>query len=66
MTNLLTRRCVAAIFRVTPKTIDNWCARGILSYEAYLCGKRFDPEKIEAFRRGRSFNSSHNQHPQTS
>jgi len=63
MTNLLKLKDVAAIFQVTTKTIDNWCRGGILNYEAYPCGKRFDPDKIEAFRRSRSFGESHSQHP---
>ena len=66
MTNLLKLRDVAAIFQVTPKTIDNWCIRGILSYESYPCGKRFDPDKIDAFRRSRSFDGSHNHSLETS
>jgi len=66
MTKLFTRKEVAGLFHVSLPTIDHWCKNGILPYEIYPCGKRFDPEKIEAFRRGRSFNSSHNQHPQTS
>jgi len=57
MVSLLRRRDVAAIFQVTPKTIDNWCKNGILEYEVYPCGKRFDPNKIETFRHARSFGS---------
>jgi DNA-binding transcriptional MerR regulator len=63
MTRLLTRKEVAELFRVSVQTINHWCKNGILPYETYPCGKRFDPDKIEAFRRSRSFGDSHSQHP---
>jgi len=63
MTPLLTRKDLARMFQVSTWVIDSWCRKGILPYEAYPCGKRFDPVKIEAFRATRSFGSSHSQHP---
>jgi hypothetical protein len=58
MTPLFTRKDLARIFQVKPWTIDSWCRKGILPFEVYPCGKRFDPAKIEAFRRSRAFGDS--------
>jgi hypothetical protein len=58
MTSLLTRQDMARLFQVKPWTIDSWCRKGILPFEVYPCGKRFDPVKIETFRESRRFNHS--------
>jgi hypothetical protein len=55
---LLTRKDLARMFQVKPWTIDSWCRKGILPFEVYPCGKRFDPDKIAVFRAKRSFGSS--------
>ncbi len=55
--NLLTKREVAARLHVSPKTVDNYCARGLLRFSVIPAGRRFDPRDIEAFIHARTFNS---------
>jgi len=55
-TQLLTKKQVAQFFQVCPKTIERWCHNGVLPFEVWPCGKRFDPAKIDQVRKAREFN----------
>lgn len=53
--SLMTRRELAAHYKVSVQTIDNWCKRGLMTYLALPCGKRFRPEDIKSFEEPRTF-----------
>lgn len=57
MTPLLTKKDVAALLGVCPRTVDNWCRAGVLPFIAIPGGKRFSRQDVEAFLRDRSFGS---------
>ncbi len=58
MENLWDRKRTAEYFGVKEWTIDSWCRRGILPFEAWPCGKRFDPAKIRAIGATRAYGPS--------
>ena len=53
--SLLTRKQVARRLNVTPRTIENYCQRGIIPFVVLPGGRRFDPIDIEQFIIGRKF-----------
>jgi DNA-binding transcriptional MerR regulator len=60
MTSLLTKKQLALRLNVTPRTIENYCQRGIIPYVRIPAGKRFDPAVIDRIIKERTFQH----HPQ--
>lgn len=58
---LWTKAEVAAYFKVSSRTVDNWCADRILSFIQLPSGKRFEPEEIRALVADRTFPKHHSQ-----
>lgn len=52
---LWTKAETASFFKVSTRTIDNWCAARLLPFVQCPGGKRFDPEKLRDFVRTREF-----------
>lgn len=59
--HLLTKKDVAALLRVSPRTVDNWCRDRRIPFITLPGGKRFNPHDIETFLRKRSFGSHHSE-----
>ena len=64
--NLWTKTETAAFFKVSTRTIDNWCAARLLPFVQCPGGKRFDPAKVMAFVRIREFDHPSHSHDQAS
>jgi predicted site-specific integrase-resolvase len=55
MNALLTKKQLAARLAVTPRTIENYCQRGIIPFVVIPAGKRFDPAAIDRILKERTF-----------